>query len=42
MYIMYNMFKIINILSCWKEIVFFEYALFDEYAIFVKSLMVWC
>ena len=40
MYIMSNMFKIINILSCWKEIVCFEYALFDEYAIFVKSLMV--
>ena len=36
------MFKIIHILSCWKEIVYFEYALFVEYAIFVKSLMVWC
>ena len=36
------MFKIIHILSCWKEIVCFEYALFVEYAIFVKSLMVRC
>ena len=40
MYIMENMFKIIHILSCWKEIGCFEYALFVEYAIFVKSLMV--
>ena len=27
------MLKIIRILSCWKEVVCFEYALFVEYAI---------
>ena len=36
------MLKISQILSCWKEIICFECALFVEYAIFVKSLMVWC
>ena len=36
------MFKIIHILSCWKEIVYYEYAFFVEYAIFVKLLMEWC
>ena len=38
----YNQNKVIHILSCCKEIVCFEYALFVEYAIFVKSLMVGC
>ena len=38
------MFKIMHILSCWKEIVCFEYALFVEYAIFCEiadGMMFW-
>ena len=35
------MFKINHILSCWKEIVCFEYALFVEYGMtFVKSMLI--
>ena len=36
------MLKIIHMMSLWKEIICFEYALFFEYAIFVKSLVVLC
>ena len=37
-----NVLQIVYILSCREERIWFQYALFVECAIFVKSLMVYC